>query len=434
MDTPKTTIEDSKQALLRYKPEDVLRHCHEWSLKLSGQRMPMQVSIPRHVSRHGIAYNINIAPYYVALIARVSLLVSSRLAIHRLTSDSFLRLLSIVSELYEPINDPVQFFIQTAYEQFWYQNLKGRAIPRALLLFKDACKKIRNPKFDIPNDFERQFGITIEDFTAIGFIFFAAARKQNTPIMKLPIRFQSEKLSKRLTREKVEAFLAFNSANQDKFKETAKTIAISGTGDNRYDFNPLFKFPLIELEHGGFIAPLPDLIAWRIYNGPFMELRDANIKDRAKENPFSAFFGEVFEQYVGLVLENTFPKEAILPEVEYSKPRKKGPDWIVRLGDKGIAIECTNSTLTLPTKTLATPEQVCKDVKDKYISKIRKLPGKINELMKRASPYFDKLRGISQWHYLLVYRQLRGPLGFFSFRASFSGNFMIKVGRRNLNI
>jgi len=401
---PVATIDDLKDELRQFGWEEVLLHCYEWSCKLD-PRAPTPVDIPSHIDRRGIAHTVNVGIYSIALIARLSLLVSSRLAANRLTDDSFLRLLSTVSKLYKPVHDPVQFFIQTAYEQFWYQNPIGRVIPRALLMYRDACRRIRNPKFDIPQEFSSQFGITIMDFIALSFILFTASREAGHSIIKLPISIKLDRRVKMVKTESVDAFLKFNSAGQDKFRDTAIKYASSGTGDGRYDFNPFFKFPLVCLGFNQFIAPLPDMIIWRIKNGPYFELKDMHEKDSPKKNPFSGFFGYVFQEYVGLLLEDTFGKEDVLPEVPFGKPQKMGPDWIVTIGNVGIAIECTNSDLTLPTKTLPKTTEVHDEVKKKYVDKIRRLPSKIQALTKPGSPYFNRLNGISRWHYLLVYRE-----------------------------
>lgn len=404
MAIPVATMEDLKDELRQFELKEVLLHCYEWACKLDPYA-PTPVYISSHIDRRGLAHTINVGIYSIALIARLSLIICSHQVPKRLTSNSFLRLLSTVCDLYEPVSDSMQFLIQTAYEQFWYQNPIDRVIPRALLMYQDACRRIINPKFDIPEEFRSRFGVSIMDFVALSFIFFATTREAGHSIVKLPIHIKSDKGSKTVKPEIADAFLEFNSADQDKFKDTARKHSLSGIGDGRYDFNPFFKFPLIDLGSNQFIAPLPDMIIWQIKNGPYFELRDIHQSDDPRKNPFSSFFGYVFQEYVGLLLEDTFAKEYILPEITYGKPQKRGPDWIIRLGDVGIAIECTNSDLTLPTKILPKRQVIYSEFKRKYVDKIRKLLGKIEALTKPDSPYFDRLNGVSRWHYLLIYRE-----------------------------
>jgi len=415
-------MDDLKEQLRQFELKEVLLHCYEWSCKLD-PHAPTPVYISSHIDRRGLAHTINVGIYAIALIARLSLIIRSHRVPNRLTSNSFLRLLSTVSELYEPVSDSMQFLIQTAYEQFWYQNPIGRVIPRALLMYQDACRRIRNPKFDIPQEFRSRFGVSIMDFVALCFIFFTTTREAGHSIVKLPIHIKSDKVSKTVKPEIADAFLAFNSANQDKFKDIARKHSLSGIGDGRYDFNPFFKFPLIDLGSNQFIAPLPDMIIWRIKNGPYFELRDIHQSDDPKKNPFSNFFGYVFQEYVGLLLEDSFAKGDVLPEIAYGKSQKMGPDWIIRLGNVGIAIECTNSDLALPTKILPKLQEVYGEFKRKYVDKIRKLPDKIDALTKPSSPYFDRLSGISRWHYLLIYRE---PL---YLNELFRRNIFDKVGK-----
>ena len=37
--------------------------------------------------------------------------------------------------------------------------------------------------------------------------------------------------------------------------------------------------------------------------------------DDPKKNPFSSFFGYIFQEYVGLLLEDTFVGDDVLPEI-----------------------------------------------------------------------------------------------------------------------
>ena len=249
------------------------------------------------------------------------------------------------------------------------------------------------------------------------FAFFAAGRRPEAARISLPLRIatseRSARLSSLLTPERIDSYPAFNSADQSGFQDIEKELAAPGATPGRYGLNPLLKFPLVRLRTDLLIAPYPDALVWRMNNGPYYELREAHQRGSPGENPFSRFFGFVFQEYVGLLLENEFDSQHLLPEMAYGKSKRMGPDWIVTIGNTGIAIECTASSLPLAVKMAPDTETVRGEIRAKYVDKIRRLPGKIGALQRAGSPYSARLRHISQWHCVLVYREPLHPVEVF---------------------
>lgn len=209
-----------------------------------------------------------------------------------------------------------------------------------------------------------------------------------------------------LDADNVKIFLATVAASVKRFREldTAKPQHL-----DRYEFNPLFQCPLVEVPGSGYIAPIPDLLIWRIEDAPYWELRKKFHGD-GKANQFATFFGkELFERYVGLQLATHFGNEQVIAEQIYRGPagEKAGPDSIVKIGTFGFALECTIGSLPMAARSGFDAAALRTALLERYVARLNALPQKLSELS-AARPDLD-LGSVSEWHYALVYRDPIGP-------------------------
>jgi len=104
---------------------------------------------------------------------------------------------------------------------------------------------------------------------------------------------------------------------------------------DRYMFNPLTARPLVRLNDGRLLAPVPQLIARKLSPA---ELYYLGIKHWGE--PFARDMGELLEDYVGRQLD-TLPDVTVHPEIEYieSKNAIKSVDWIVVFKDLVLLVE-----------------------------------------------------------------------------------------------
>lgn len=404
---PYCTIDDLISQVRKYRPADVLTRVAQWSSRLDdyvrkhGNR-PMPVELPRHLSSGGLLQRIVVAHYQLALIAKLSLMEGHALGPGQMTDDTFLRLLRMVAELYDPKSkvDAQTLIFRTIYEQAPYQEQTWQAIPRALLMYIDANEEIAEPEFEIDLEFRSNFGLSIEEFLTLGVAFYSQLNADPVFYPLAGWHTDVQGMREVLTRENVVAFLRLVGADQRRFKEKCSEVPSSGIEQGRYDFNPLFKYPLIDIGSGKYVAPLLYLLTWRLYHGPFHELADI-YRGEGRDNPFRRFFGRVFHEYVGLLLRDAMPGCDIAPEAGAPDP---GPvDWLVRIGSAALAVECRAADLKLETKSSGDPARVEAELERVAIDTIARLPAKIGFLQEHASAY--GLNGVDTWHSLLVVKE-----------------------------
>jgi hypothetical protein len=358
--------------------------------------------LPRTVARGGKYQGINVAHSLLALIARLSLLRGHELSPGHLTDDAFLRLLRTGCELWDPADDATdpEYILRVMYEQAPYQDDAWQALPRAKLMYVDACRALGDPEIDIGVEFQERFGLSIESFITIGFALFA--QLFTDPVFYPLVHWHSSVPGIRevLTKDNVNTFLNIVAADQQRFRDEDARRRPTGVDEGRYDFNPLFKYPVIDLGGGKCMAPLPNLVAWRLYTAPFYELADAFMEEGHK-NRFRSFFGHVFQSYVGLLLRDVLPHEDVLPEVGGDSV---GPvDWVARIGIHALLVECRARDLTLPAKSTGDLALIESDLEKIAVDTIRKLPRKIKFLQEHADDY--GLQDIDSWHALVVLKE-----------------------------
>ena len=130
-----------------------------------------------------------------------------------------------------------------------------------------------------------------------------------------------------ITPEGFARFVDHFSTSMDSLRQQAKEQQ-SYDQDYAYTFNPLRRYPLIQVISDGkrgLIAPIPTFLFWRFTEGVYYEICDAA--------GFSDVFGSSFQNYVGDVLAaiNKPVSFLILAEQDYhvGKNRKDSVDWIV---------------------------------------------------------------------------------------------------------
>lgn len=407
---PSCTLDELIAEVAQYRPSDVLSSVRDWSnkfeahLKDQGNR-PMFVKVPRHISHRGLEQQIAVTHHFLAMIAKLSLLNGHRLAAGTLTEDRFLRILRMATELYDPVDKgkPERMIFREISKQAPYQDDVWSPIPRALLLYRDAAARVPDAAFDIDAEFQAHSGLDVKTFLTLGFLLFAQFTSERAfyPLVGWHATAEHVRELDILTRDKIEALLRLVAADQQRFKEESVRSSASGTGNDQYDWNVLFKHPTIDIGGGNHMLPIGRLLLYRVEDAPFYELADLHQREGV-ENRFRTFFGEVFQEYVGLLLDDAFPSQA--------RPEAGTPpvDWLLRVGDDALLIECRMSEFTIATKSTGDFSHIENDLERIARDTIEKLPAKKEFLQAHASDF--GLNGVQNWHYLVVVRKPLHPV------------------------
>lgn len=191
--------------------------------------------------------------------------------------------------------------------------------------------------------FQQAYGLSVEDFTKVGFAVFAALARHPTHIRT----FELGELG--VTRELVETTLGLMALPHDRAAEVlAQTIAAAGAGNLQAAYQPslLRRWPILTFgDHGDRLrAPLPTLVLHRFSSGLYYDLLAAGPRVRDE-------VARRFEAYCIAYIAAVLPALAVAPEYRYPRggaaDQVDSPDALISDGDLlRVAVECKATKLT----------------------------------------------------------------------------------------
>jgi hypothetical protein len=378
----------------RFRVRDVLAMCNYFARQIDTVGLGEAHLTTRNPSRHIPRLQTTLMPWGLAFIAKTALLRSTDNRQRELTEEEFSQLVRMHANLEDAFTSPNNtdlegFLIRTAWEQFPYQDLKNAMIPRTLMLLKDADEALSHTPIDLGTVWTGITGLSLEEFLAIGFAYLAGV----TNYTRIHRHFAARGIFEgKISVDQCEAFLKLTSTTYEDFRVASEPYKVNNPRYVKTEFNVLAQRPLVVVGDE-LIAPVPRLLLHRISDGIRYDLRDhLRLEDR---NPFSEYFGLLFEWYTGRLLKSAFSPSTVFPEPVYGRPELRGPDWIVIDGDTALLFECRTSGLALASKTTADREQLIEDLKRILIQTARRFPGKVSDL--RAGKTNVDLDGVTNF-------------------------------------
>lgn len=327
--------------------------------------------------------------------------------LNSISDDDFLELLSMVTdyELYDPQfheefkknpkRTAASFMLKTIGQSQWDRNIHFM-LSRALFLYEELIKEASAPEFIkniVGSKFEEQFGLPLNDFIKIGAVLWAGSISHKGGMRR-------DYLDKARDR-------GMTVPNDNIVKICLKLLVcdpLQFRNDplfKKYNINPLLSHPLVRLWENSeqeapfddkFIAPIPDMIMYRITIGLYYQLYNIYGKE------FATNFGDLFELYVSKIIEGyKLPGMKItdrdIDTYLLNRGNKGGitrrPDWII-FTDRGvILIECKATHYTQDTFEHGV------DARDMgWLTQIRKSLDQFDKFEKRIPELCKKL-GIS---------------------------------------
>lgn len=284
-----------------------------------------------------------------------------------ISNDELVELLRLVTdyELYDqqfdeeiksnPTRAAASFVLKTGKQLQWDRNIYFM-LSRTLFLYEELIKEASAPEFIkniVGSKFKEQFGISLHDFIKIGAILWAGSRSRKGGLRR-------EYLDNARGRGMIEL-------NDDVVKTCLRLLVCdpfqfrNDNLFNKYNINPLLSRPLVRLWENSeieepfddkFIAPIPNLIMYRITIGLYYQLYNIYNEE------FAANFGDLFELYVNKIIEGYKLSSKIVPEKDIdlylqNKGKKGGvtrkPDWTIFTENGIILIECKATHYTQDT-------------------------------------------------------------------------------------
>ena len=157
-------------------------------------------------------------------------------------------------------------------------------------------------------------------------------------------------------------FLSRASCNRDAFRAACQNdlYRVKDALYTQFEFNPLHRYPIIDVGGGRFVAVDPDLIVERTTFGLFYDLFE---RDRTV---FAERFGYVFDQLVGKLLGSVCPPQALWSAAAWEsalggkKPKNisKIGDWVYIGQSRNVLVECKSLRPSLELVTYGSDESV----------------------------------------------------------------------------
>lgn len=403
-----TAFEELKRRLGDYKLDDALLFLN---FVLQASRDP---SLDAAIFRFAQRYPAAITHFKVEFLAKWLIIQGSNLSPYQLDWPNYLTLSQMYNCIEDPIvNDPtfrtrnpIDVIVRMMHQQLpGQQQIPLQFFGSALMLFVDASTRMADQiGYHVPARFKEITGLTVEEFMQLGFVVFSArggpAKTRGT--------FTAEYLRKAFDQGvsvaedvKVTRFLERVSADYQQFRLLASSdeYRVQDPGYILYEFNPLQKRPIIEVQPGRYVAPNPDLIIDRVTLGIYYDLFDAD------GLAFADKMGVVFEEYIGELLAAVYAQNKLFREREYGPKhsRKQGPaDWTIVEGDVATLVECKTIRPNLELVSLAS-----KDDLEEYS---RRVAGAVHQLYRHSQAIRRRERGLEDF-YGLDFRYLVLTLG-----------------------
>ena len=272
-------------------------------------------------------------------------------------------------------SNPIFMLLRIAGSQFPFQVNTFATAGQSLLLYGELPKEIeadqKVPKFNFSEAFKKITGLPLDDFIYSGFVAWAAFSSGNNLGLTREYFEKARLQGMRLpSDEGIICMLNCISADPKRFREKYEEMKQKDRRFSVYDFNPLLTYPILRpwfnnvtkaMLSDRIIAPVPDLVAYRISTGIFYEMFNHY------KTEFSDYFGHLFEAYAGRLLkasvglQNLITKKSI--RQTYPTSAGKTPDFVIMDGSTVILVECKSTRFSLPALSTGAEESVNESLK-----------------------------------------------------------------------
>lgn len=233
-----------------------------------------------------------------------------------------------------------EWYIRTAFEQLTYQEMTRTLVPRILYLYEKIPNANSNKFFkfiNVRNEvLRRQFRVTLDDLLLCTLALAAIANAND--------RFQDyldckiDWLKKYLESPAMPIVRSQFTLSLDEYGWKAKKQFSGKYSYIRTEPKLILDFPIVKIDNF-YIAPEPRLLVTRVTK----RLHDSFYQyfiDNNKLQDYSSTFGDVFKDYIGLLLKECFGTENVFDLDTLISEKSKKADWLVIKDETAVLFEC----------------------------------------------------------------------------------------------
>jgi len=268
------------------------------------------------------------------------------------------------------------FFIRMYYEQMsGFQFDQVVIISRNLIFYLDILPQITisDKLGDLHSVFLEENKITLQEYFMLAFCIWAIAKKDITFKAEQLTMAQIDSLKDIL--QKTDNFLNILKADYSLFREEDEKINKQFTGEyTKNRFNPLFVYPIIEtqINEDGRKYVIPSFPAYidKAFRGVFWWFNNYYEK-KGQALDFRIFFGNIFENYVKLVLDTIYGKDNVKKFILNNG--EEFFDWYVVKDEKVYLFEAKAYQFNLISKTTAEKKSIIEVEMDKVAKAMKQV-------------------------------------------------------------
>lgn len=269
----------------------------------------------------------------------------------------------------EPKNAFTDIFIRLSQEQLPFQDIGTYSFTRSYYLMQVLSKGLGyKASVDLEEVFEECVGLSINDYYWLGWCLFTRIFEAKPTFSKQYfLSHDIDSLELVLVDKKVSRFIDNVSADVELLRDRNEAINKDIPANLRkYHFNVLSRYPVFKFPDSfkrdnsdPYLITNSKLFLNWVIEGPYWSLRDHFLLTKESSQDFLNFFGEVFERYVGEILERVYSKTSLVFLNKCNVPEgSKLADWLVVDGNDVIIFECKSSLLPLKVKAVSKEQLV----------------------------------------------------------------------------
>jgi hypothetical protein len=340
------------------------------------------------------ARKVGAPAFIIHFLAKQLLLNASNLGLYQLDGPKFHRLMDLFFKLDDPIvgdpkwptADPTGFFERMLAQQMPSQHRNIlQHLGLGLGLFRDMGLIQTLEAYDIRTEIETALEMSVEEFMAMGFLCSAlqtathnGRRCQGTfnHLHLVEANFQGLRFCRP---ELWERFIPLIACDRTKFRQICddSQYKVRDARYTQFEFNPLIRYPILDVGGSRYIAVDPNLVIERTTLGLFYDLFERDGLE------FSSRFGYVFDRFVGNLLGSVCPSESLWWEADGSrqKPKNVGKvsDWVYLGKSTTVLFECKSLRPSLELVTYGSDESV-QTTRRRIVSALEQLIGHANSI------------------------------------------------------
>ncbi|MGJ3403985.1 hypothetical protein [Glutamicibacter sp. Je.9.36] len=270
------------------------------------------------------------------------------------------------------------------YEQYKFQLSSEHEIARTYLLFCDPELQVDRSKAP-DRDWSQVFDMPLEErLESIRLIEAATFLHHGIiPIVELEALGRQPEADQNVVKNMMRTVEDLTATIQEA-RDSAKNVPLVPDYLKRFSFNPLERFPIINIGKSSLLVPQPFYLLRTLSVG--------NLFYRGCEVFGSAFPSELgyrVEAYVGMQLGYA-EFDHVLPEIDYGTTSPKlSVDWFAMAGDTVLLIECKSAKLSQ--HVLSGEPSKTEDLLKRSVGKAREQIKNTSELINGGHEKFNKI-------------------------------------------